>query len=347
MVRVTHGLNTPPKLALDESSGEEHVVLDPNPALQSSFSLGKVEFLEGSLSSGEHWTATLTLPINYVSGQRYPLVMQCQGGDVPRDQFGLYGFGSESHLGEPGLGPSFGAVYAAQVLAGRGIAVLGFNTHAKYGTPSEAETTQRAFEELANRMVADGIANANRIGITGFSRTGYFAIHALSHSAMRFAAAVVADNVDYSYMQVVLENNYLDGTTAIGARPFGAGLKTWLERAAGFNADAIHAPVLLIGLSGGGAQGYILEQWEILSRLRELHRPVEMYLMPELDAHGVHNPQNPDEVIAVQERTVDWFDFWLNGHEMPGAEKAAQYERWRSMKRQDAAADPGATQPRA
>jgi dienelactone hydrolase len=344
-VQVIHGLSTPPKLAaVAESGGEEHVLLDPNRTLQATFSLGKVEFLEGTLSTGEHWTATLTLPVNYVPGQRYPLVIQGRGGTVPRDQFDLYAFGGASFLGESGLGPSFGAVYAAQVLAGRGIAVLGFNIHAESGTHSEAETTQRAFEELASRVVAEGVADADRMGITGFSRTGYFAIHALSHSAMRFAAAVVADNVDYSYMQVVLGNNYRDATTAIGAPPFGAGLKIWLERATGFNADAIHAPVLLIGLSGGGAQGYILEQWEILSLLRELHRPVEMYLMPELDAHGVHNPQNPDEVIAVQERTVDWFDFWLNGHEMPGADKAAQYERWRSMKRQDAAAD--AARPR-
>lgn len=332
-VQVKQDLNTPPKLvAVDERSAEERVLMDPNPTLQSSFALGKVESMQGVLSTGEHWTASLTLPVHYVPGERFPLVIQQQGGAVPTDKFTLYGWAAES-----GLGPVTIASYAAQVLAGRGIAVLEFNSQAKYGSPSEAETTQRGFEELANKIVADGIADRQRIGVSGFSRSGYFTFHALSHSSMRFAAGVAADNVDYSYVQVVLGNRYADGASGIGAPAFGAGLKTWLDRATGFNADGIHAPLLLIGQTGG-VQAYILSQWEILSRLRQLHRPVEMYLMPEIEAHPSHTPQNPDQVIAVQERTVDWFDFWLNGHEMPDAGKAEQYERWRSLKRQQAVA---------
>jgi hypothetical protein len=65
--------------------------------------------------------------------------------------------------------------------------------------------------------------------------------------------------------------------------------------------------------------------------------------MPEIDTHPSHTPQNPDQVIAVQERAVDWFDFWLNGHEMPGADKMEQYERWHSLKQQQAAAAAMAT----
>jgi hypothetical protein len=332
-VQVKQDLNTPPKLiAIDERSAEERVVMDPNPALKASFALGKVESMQGVLSTGEHWTASLTLPVHYLPGERFPLVIQCQGGAVRVDRFTLYGWAAES-----GLGPTTIAPYAAQVLAGRGVAVLEFNTQAEYGSPPEAETTQRAFEELANKIVADGVADPQRIGVSGFSRPGYFTVHALSHSPMRFAAGVVADNVDYSYLQVVLGNRYADGASGIGAPAFGAGLKTWLDRATGFNADGIHAPLLLIG-ENGGLQANILEQWEILSRLRQLHRPVEMYLMPEIDTHPSHTPQNPDQVIAVQERTVDWFDFWLNGHEMPGSGKAEQYERWRSLKRLQAAA---------
>jgi hypothetical protein len=340
-VKVMQNLNTPPKLvAVDKSSGEEQVVLDPNPALLSTFALGKVEYLEGSLTTGEHWSASLTFPISYVSGQRYPLVIQCQGGGVPADQFSLYGLAGTVGIGpgESGLGPSLVSVYAAQVLAGRGIAVLEFNTTAQTGSPPEAETTLRAFEELARSMIVKGIADEHRIGITGFSRTGYYASHALSHSTMRFAAGVIADNVDYSYMQVVLSNHYANAASAIGAPAFGDGLKTWLDRSTGFNVDAIHTPILLIGQSGGGMQGYILGEWEILSRLRELHRPVEMYVMPEIDTHPSHNPQNPDQVIAVQERVVDWFDFWLNGHEMSDVDKTAQYAHWRSLKRQQGVA---------
>jgi hypothetical protein len=29
---------------------------------------------------------------------------------------------------------------------------------------------------------------------------------------------------------------------------------------------------------------------------------------------------------------VDWFDFWLNGHEDAASSKAEQYERWRKLR---------------
>ena len=29
---------------------------------------------------------------------------------------------------------------------------------------------------------------------------------------------------------------------------------------------------------------------------------------------------------------VDWFDFWLNDHEDPAAEKSEQYARWRQLR---------------
>jgi hypothetical protein len=340
-VRVKEDLNTPPRLfALDRHSGVERVVLDPNPGLKSTFELGKVEFLQGNLRTGEEWRATLTLPVHYLPGEPYPLVIQNTGGSSTLGGFSLYGM-----EGETGLGPSFIATYAAQTLAGRGIAVLTFgvqnsvqeNSGGIGAGPADPDTRQRAFEEIVGKLVADHIADQNRIGINGFSRAGFYAIHTLSHSHLRFAAAVVADNVDYSYVQVVLGDRYREAESLIGAPAFGAGLKTWLDRATGFNVDAIHTPLLLVGETGG-ARANILGQWEILSLLRRLKRPVEMYLMPDIEAHPSHNPQNPEQVMAVQERAVDWFDFWLNGHEVPGAAKAAQYERWRALKAQQTAA---------
>jgi hypothetical protein len=107
-------------------------------------------------------------------------------------------------------------------------------------------------------------------------------------------------------------------------------LRTWFERSTGFNVEAIRAP-LIIGQSG--ARVTILEQWEIFSQLRYLKRRVEMYLMPGIDAYPSHNMQNPQQVIAVQERVVDWFDFWLNGQEDPSAAKADQYAKWTELKR--------------
>jgi hypothetical protein len=326
-ITIRQDLNTPPKLyAVDQKSGSRRLLLDPNPGLKSEFNLGFVKYLEGTLTSGERWNALLTLPVHFVSGKRYPLVMQLLGPLGLPDRFTLYGGANER-----GLGPSFIAPHAAQILAGRDIAVLTFGLSAKWGSPSEADTTQRAFEELAKLLVEDGVADEGHIGISGFSRTGYFVYHAVSHSRFPFAAASVVDNVDYSYVQSVLTNNYANAEAVIGAPVRGAGLRTWLGRATGFNADSIHVPLLLVGQSGG-TEVNILGQWEILSLLRWMRRPVEMYLMPDIDVYPAHNMQNPAQIVAVQERVVDWFDFWLNDHEMPDRAKIDQYMHWRDLK---------------
>ncbi|MGH9644763.1 MAG: hypothetical protein ACRD3Q_20355, partial [Terriglobales bacterium] len=319
-------LNTPPRLVLLNENGKPgRVLLDPNPGLASRFQLGVVGFMEGTLSTGERFAASLTLPSHYAKGRKYPLVIQSQGPLVEPHKFTLYGCG-----GEAGLGPSAIAPYASQPLAGRDIAVLHFGVTAKWGGPAEVQATQRAFEELAAKVIDAGIADPDRVGICGFSRMGYFAYQAISHARLSIAAAVVADNVDYSYVQTVLENNWVDAESAIGAPASGAGLKQWLLNATGFNVERITAPLLLIGESGG-LQENVVSQWEIISQLRRLHKPVEMYLMPDMDAHPSHNPQDPDQVLAVQERTVDWFDFWLRGHEGSDAAKREQYQRWEKL----------------
>jgi len=36
--------------------------------------------------------------------------------------------------------------------------------------------------------------------------------------------------------------------------------------------------------------------------------------------------------LASEQEDVDWFDFWLNGHEDPDLAKAEQYTRWRKLR---------------
>jgi hypothetical protein len=69
----------------------------------------------------------------------------------------------------------------------------------------------------------------------------------------------------------------------------------------------------------------------MFARLRILGRPAEMYLIPDIQ-HGTHTLQNPGQCLAAQQRAVDWWDFWLNGHEDPDPEKAEQYKSWRTMR---------------
>jgi hypothetical protein len=42
--------------------------------------------------------------------------------------------------------------------------------------------------------------------------------------------------------------------------------------------------------------------------------------------------QKPQERLASQGGTVDWFRFWLQGYEDADPAKAEQYRRWRELR---------------
>jgi len=52
-----------------------------------------------------------------------------------------------------------------------------------------------------------------------------------------------------------------------------------------------------------------------------------------LTQEETHPLTNPAQRLVSQGGTVDWFDFWLNGHEDPDPAKAEQYARWRELKK--------------
>ena len=325
---VRQDLNTSPRVvAVEPASARERLVLELNPSLGRDIALARVEHVSGELSSGVRWEGLLFYPRNKAANRRYPLVIQSTYGGGMSEEFTLYG--PQEGVG---LGPAPLAPYAGQLLAARGIAVLHLTVHVgeAFNTPQEAPTYQQAFEEVAAHFVVAGWVDPQRIGLLGFSRNGYYVEYTLTHSRFAFAAAIAADNWDPSYFQQTLLSDVARTAAVTGAEPFGDGLLRWLERAPGFNVEKIRTPLRMVELSHGGAMG-VLSKWELFSRLRYLNRPVEFYVMPQAD-RGAHNPQNPAQILGVQQGSVDWFDFWLNDREDPAPSKVLQYERWRRLR---------------
>lgn len=328
-IELRQDLNSPPRLfGVESTSGRERMILDPNPWLQRDFALGRVQRVEGEIDGGGRWTGLLFYPPGYTAQRRYPLVIQSTYGEKISDEFTLNGYQRRGL----GLGPPVAASYAGQALASRGVAVLHVNVDmtSTMGTPAEAPLRQRTFEAVARKLIALGIADPEKIGLIGFSRNGYWVEYTLTHSEFGFAAAIAADNWDPSYWGTTLTGNVGSAMEVNGAAPFGAGLQQWLERAPGFNVERIKAPLRMVEQSVGTFG--ILGNWEIYSRLRYLNKPVEIYVMPDAERHGAHNSQNPRQILAVMQGTVDWFDFWLNGREDADPAKAQQYAGWRRLR---------------
>jgi dipeptidyl aminopeptidase/acylaminoacyl peptidase len=299
-----------------------------NPGFLERFKLGRMERRSGDLGNGKQWLGQLIYPADYVPGRRYPLVIQSTyGRTFDQEEFSLDGSWGASGMG---LGPSDFAAYPGQLLATRNIAVLQLQVlHAGQGV-DEAPDHQHAFEAVADELSSSGLVDRDKVALDGFSRNGYYVEYTLSHSTYPFAAAIAADNYDPSYFQSALSNWGSDDALLNGAPAFGDGLAQWLERAPGFNADHIHTPLRMIGQSAG--MPLIMAKWEIYSRLRALHRPVEFYMMPNADQYPSHTPQNPRQIMAIQEGAIDWFSFWLTGREDPAPEKQSQYARWHALR---------------
>lgn len=292
-------LNTPPVLYAVNADGRAVAVLDPNPDLQR-FALGRVEMIAWQDKQGRRLRGRLYHPVG-VANERAPLVIQTHGY-APANEFSLYGYGAG-----PGLGPGF-STYAAQPLAGRGIAVLQVADPTVRASAQEADEQMSTYESAIEHLAERGLIDSSRVGLLGFSRSGWYVLHALTHSKFPYAAALVSDNFDAGYMQASLTGWNPEITRDIGAEPFGEGLQTWIERSPALAVERLSAPLRMQIESGGRVQ--ILAAWEFYSRARRVGKTVELYVIPDVE-HGSHGIQNPAQCMASQQGAVEWFDSWL------------------------------------
>ena len=97
----------------------------------------------------------------------------------------------------------------------------------------------------------------------------------------------------------------------------------WKLVSPALNAERIRAPVLF----------QLPEQEarmipELYARLSAANIPTELYAFSDED----HFKLQPRHRLAVYERNLDWFRYWLQDHRDPDAGKAGQYQRWNALK---------------
>jgi hypothetical protein len=334
-IELREGLNDPPVLyAVDLRTGQSRAVLDPNPDLRSHLGLGNVDFIEWTNADGRKWRGRLYYPANYERGRRYPLVIQTYGY-ADKSEYSLTGQGG---LGGVALGPVW-SVYLAQPLASIGVAVLQIGGAEGGPRPFEEMTDiQRmksigtALQTAAEHLVSEGLVDGSRVGIMGHSAQGRVIEYALVDSEFPYAAAIAGDNADDNYMQAALFGwDHEFGQSF----PFGDGLKTWLNESPAFNVERMRTPLQLLLYSSSEGNTTFLWHWEMFSRLRFLHKPVELYVIPDIK-HGSHQNQNPRQQLALQGRALDWWRFWLLNEEDADTGKRQQYAEWHVLRDQHA-----------
>lgn len=155
-------------------------------------------------SDGLSLPVTCTLPMNYQKGQRYPLILNMYGGPAAR-----------------GVTDSFsrGFLYN-QYLSQQGIVIIsadhrGAGHHGKIGMNAMYRRLGRwemaDYGAVVDDFIAQGIADPERIGITGGSYGGYVTALALCKESSRFRYGIAHFSVtDWRLYDSVYTERYMD-----------------------------------------------------------------------------------------------------------------------------------------
>jgi dipeptidyl aminopeptidase/acylaminoacyl peptidase len=329
--------STPPSFFLYRigESGFQHLV-GLNPQFDG-LTIAPYREVHWDTSTGYHASGFLFVPPDYDPQKVYPLVIHAYPA--------ASNFFCDSGVNHD---PSF----APQPLANAGIMYLirilpdgarqgEEQAHYPKGYPgnlAEAAFHTDIWDSAVDQLSRDGLIDPKRVGIIAFSRSGWFTEFALTHARTHYAAATLADNVQYSLGEywMIHSDNVLKGWDAMfGGPPYGATLQNWLEHSISFNLPKIHTPVLMevMGygnhyLNDNAPPSNLALKWEIFAGLSRLQKPVEMYYYP----LETHQPENPRARLASLERNLDWYTFWLNGVEREVARDSQQSVRWRELR---------------
>lgn len=302
---VAAAAGSPPMLErIDLDSGETRILFDPNAALRAAYTPA-VEQLDWKTSDGTRIAGTLLTP----TGTRLhsaPLFVNyyvCDG-------FLKGGEGDE---------------WPIPALLDAGFAVACVNA-APFSGPQDGLATYRrgldAVLALAALLEHRGLVDARRIAMGGFSFGSEVATWVATHSDLLAALSIASAQSDPA--------GYWFDSIGGGDRPrmirkvWGLGRPEdtparWALVSAALNAERISAPTLL----------QLPEQEarripEFYARLTQSRTPAELYAYPDED----HLKVQPRHRLAVYQRNLDWFRYWLQGYRDPDPSRANQYSRW-------------------
>lgn len=309
-------------VTIDPATGAMRRLFDPNPEF-AGIALGSVQRLRWRNDRGLEAWGDLVLPPDYQPGTRLPLVVV---------QYHSQGF----------LRGGTGDEYPIFAFAARGFAVLSLEDPPSVATTlpnikswddfNAADTKDWAERRsllssvlTGVKLVVDrGIADPERIGITGLSDGASTVRFALINSDVFAAASISSCCVDADTSMAYAGLAFADQSRGWGYPPLTRPDPAfWRPYSLTLNADRLDRP-LLMEIS----DSELIYAVESFSALREQGQPVEMQVFP----GEFHLKWQPVHRRAIYERNLDWFAFWLQGREDPDPAKAAQYTRWEALR---------------
>lgn len=300
----------PPRLEeIRLGDGRRESLFDPNAHLRGR-TAPKVEQLSWKLDDGRVATGTLLFSAG-AKPVRAPLFVNyyfCPGY--------LRG----------GIGDSY--PLAPLVDAGFVVACLNVVPFKQWGDGADRERAALAsVASLVRLLDSRGWIDAKRVGMGGFSAGSEAAMWVAMNSNLLGAAAVASPQYEPTqyWMSSVRGRDVPRVLKEFQqAGPPDKDRERWKIISPALNTERIRAP-LLMQLPEQEMRAAI----ELYAKLSNTSTPVEMYAFPD-EAHIKIQPRHQ---LAVYNRNLDWFRYWLQGYRDPAPEKDEQYRRWDALRR--------------
>lgn len=298
---------TPPRLErIDLVSGERRVLHAPNEAAAWDMKDVSVRPLRWEDGKGTTFTGQLFMPATKSHGP-LPLVISyywCLG-------FVRGGLGDEIPFAS---------------LAQKGFAALCINrAPVRTDAVERYELGRSAVESAVDHLASEGWVDRHRVGMGGLSFGTEATLWTAMHSDVLAAASVSSPMISpqlrlLAGLQGKAFEQRLGAYWQLGGDAESS--VAWHSMSPAFNLDRLRIPVLM--------QMPEQEYMHVLDYAVPLIRAgwADMYVFP----NEPHQKFQPRHKLAVYERNIDWFRFWLLGEEDGNPAKDAQYMRWRQMK---------------
>ncbi|MCD9026779.1 Atxe2 family lasso peptide isopeptidase [Luteimonas sp. BDR2-5] len=307
LVCIVAEADRPPRVeAVDLSTGERRILFDPNKRLEVDIAATvPSELIRWTDERGREFTGHL-----FEAGA---------AGEGPPPLFvhfySCYGF----------LRGGLGDEWPLASLAELGISALCINAIPEYRLDSAERYDQArtAVESVVAYLSAGGRIDPTRVGMGGLSYGNEVTMWTAAHSDVLATASVGSPTVTpLSYVFGSLREGFRAGLESMwGLGPLEETPNRWKEMSPVFHLDAIQIPILFQMVE----QEYQLS-FDYAFPLFRRHQ-ADIYAFPD-EAHIKFQPRHK---LAVYERNIDWFRFWLQGYEDSDPLKIGQYRVWRQM----------------
>ena len=260
--------------------------------------IGRTDVLRWQVPDGREVEGLLTLPPSYRPGTRVPLLVIVHGGPT--------GVFTRSFIGNA-------YPYPIAAFASRGYAVLRVNPRGSSGYGREFRYANYQdwgggdYQDImsgVDRVIEMGVADADRLGIMGWSYGGYMTSWVITQTR-RFKAASVGAGVT-NLMSFTGTADIPGFIPDYMGGEFWDVFDTWTARSAMFHVKGVTTPTLI----QHGEQDLrvpISQGYELYNALRRQNVETRMVVYPR-QPHGI---QEPKLVLDAMHRNLDWFAKWI------------------------------------